>query len=75
MSGVLEIDTLRAKKRAEELTKFILELDNICETLYHRLEHVGVWQALMRLEDVRIRYYIECYEIKQLLIEKGLKDV
>jgi hypothetical protein len=61
----------RAKKRAEELKGFLIELDSICDKLYNRLDYSGVWESLMKLEDVRVRYYIEFYEHDKIVRLRG----
>lgn len=71
MSVLYDFEFKKALKRANELKGFLLELDSICDQLYNRLEFSGVWESLMQLEDVRVRYYTEYYEHNNLLKLKG----
>ena len=71
MSVIYGFEYKRAKKRVEELKGFLLELDSICGKLYNRLDYSGVWESLMKLEDVRVRYYIEFYEHDKIVRLRG----
>lgn len=63
MSGVIiDFNFRQAEKRAKELRVFLSELDNVCDILYNRLEHNGIWETLMCLEDVRVKCYVEYHE-------------
>jgi hypothetical protein len=73
MNNVYDLEYKQSEKRSEELKTFLLELDSICDILYNRLEFVGVWDSLMKLEDVRVKYYIEFYEHDQIVKQKGKK--
>jgi len=64
----------KAKKRADELKVFLLELDSMCDKLYNKLDYSGVWDALMKLEDVRVRYYTEFYEHDKIVRLRGNKN-
>lgn len=64
MNNIYALENKQITKRAEELTNFLLELDLICDQLYNRTEYNGVLDTLMKLEDVRITYYIELYELE-----------
>lgn len=71
MSVLIKIDHKKSEKRARELKSFLLELDSVCDKLYNRLEYEGIWDLLMDLEDVRIKYYVEYYEHQEII--KGIK--
>ena len=73
MGEVNELEIKRSEKRLKELRKFLIDLDNVCDTLYASLEYDGIWEALMELEDVRVKYYIEFYEHETLIKLKGKK--
>lgn len=73
MSEVSTLDVKRSQKRMKELRKFLIDLDNVCDTLYASLEYDGIWEALMELEDVRVKYYIEFYAHETLVNLKGNK--
>lgn len=75
MSVIHSIEYKRAQKRANEIRVFLLELDSVCDTLYNRLEYNGVWETLMQLEDVRVKYYTEFYEHKKIITLKGTPNV
>lgn len=62
MSVVYDFNFRQAEKRAKELKVFLSELDNVCDKLYNRLEYKGVWETLMKLEEVRVQYYVEYHE-------------
>ena len=74
MSVIYTLEYKKSKKRAAELKAFLLELDLICDKLYNKLEFTGVWEALNRLEDVRIQYYTEFYEHDKIVSLKGRID-
>ena len=69
MSVVYTLEKKMSQKRIVELTDFLIELDSMTDKLYNRLEYRGVWEALLALEDVRVRYYTEYYEHEQFLKE------
>lgn len=60
----------KAEKKADQMLDFLLELDNITNTLYNRLEYPEVWNLVQHLEDVRIKYYVEFEELNNLLKDK-----
>jgi hypothetical protein len=72
MSKTYDLDYKRTKKKAEDLKSFLLELDSIADKLYNRLEYDGVWETIMNIEDVRVKYYTEFYEYSKI-IEIGEK--
>ena len=74
MSGVYNIDDKKAEKRIIQLTEFLIELDSVCDILYNRLEYDGIYSSLMKLEDVRIMYYVELREHEEALNYKGNND-
>lgn len=75
MSVIIGMEYKKSQKRAKELKTFLLELDSICDTLYNRLEFSGVWDSLMLLEDIRVKYYTEYYEHDKILsIRKRLNE-
>lgn len=71
--SVINLEYKKSKKRVQELKGFLLKLDSICDTLYNNLEYDGVWESLMKLEDVRIKYYIEFFEHNKIVELKGKK--
>jgi hypothetical protein len=71
MSISYALEYKKSKKRIKELKTFLLELDSICDTLYNRLDYKGVWDSLMKLEDVRVQYYTEFYEHDMVVKSKG----
>lgn len=73
-SVILDFNSRQAQKRARELKVFLTELDNICDTLYNRLEYKGVWETLMSLEDVRVKYYCEWHERNKVTSFKRRDD-
>ena len=73
MSVIYGLDLKKSQKRAKELKSFLLELDSICDNLYNRLDYNGVWESLMKLEDVRIQYYTEFYEHDKIVSLRGRK--
>ena len=72
MSKTYDLDYKRNKKKAEDLKSFLLELDSIADKLYNRLDYDGVWEMIMKIEDVRVKYYTEFYEYSKI-IEIGEK--
>lgn len=74
-SDVHDITYTIGNKRLKELAAFLIELDSIADTLYNKLEYNGVWETLMSLEDVRVRYYVEYHEQKKILSLKGKRNV
>jgi len=68
--SVINLNVKQTEKRIKELRMFLHELDVIADNLYNRLEFAGVWDTLMKLEDIRARYYVEYYEHEQLLKDK-----
>lgn len=75
MDNVTDISLSIALKRKKELQSFLSELDNIADRLYDKLEFNGVFETLMSLEDVRIRYYMELYEQNRILSLKEKQNV
>lgn len=71
MSVIFGLEYKKSKKRAEEIHGFLLELDLVADILYNRLEFSGVWETLMKLEDVRVQYYTEFYEHNKIVELKG----
>lgn len=71
MKNIITLKNKYSLKKAEELRCFLLELDDICDILYSRLKYDGVWETLMKLEDVRIKYYTEFFEYSKIV---ELKD-
>ena len=74
MSVINSLDYQRSKRRAKELKGFLQELDSICDKLYNRLDYKGVWDALMKLEDVRVQYYVEFYENNKIVQLRGKNE-
>lgn len=74
MSVINSLDYQRSKRRAKELKGFLQELDSICDRLYNRLDYSGVWDALMKLEDVRVQHYVEFYEQNKISQFKGTNE-
>lgn len=74
MSVIYGLEYKKSEKRAKELKAFLLKLDSICDILYDNLEFSGTWDALMKLEDVRIRYYTEFYEHDRIIKLKGKRN-
>lgn len=74
MSIINSLDYQRSKRRVKELKGFLQELDSICDRLYNRLDYSGVWDALMKLEDVRVQYYVEFYEQNKIHQFKGKNE-
>jgi hypothetical protein len=74
MSIIYGLEYKQAQKRAKELKSFLLKLDSICDTLYDNLEFSGVYESLLKLEDVRVRYYVEFYEHDKIVRLKGKKQ-
>lgn len=64
--SVLPIEGKLAEKKAQELRGLICDLDSICDILYSRLDYSGIWDVLMELEEVRVKYYTEFFEYDQL---------
>lgn len=71
--SIISLEYKKSKKRTQELKSFLLKLDSICDTLYNNLEYDGVWEALMKVEDVRIKYYVEFFEYNRIVELKGKK--
>jgi hypothetical protein len=69
MSVVYVMERKKSEKRIKELTEFLIDLDSMADKLYNKLEYRGVWETLMKLEDVRITYYIEYHEHNEFLKE------
>lgn len=67
MNNLYDLEYKKAKKRAQEIKEFLLELDSICDKMYNRLGYDGVWEALNKLEDVRINYYTQFYEYSNII--------
>lgn len=67
-----ELELKRISRKEKELRKFVSQLDTIGEILYNNLEYEGVWDLLMKLEDTRVRYYIEHYDTEAELNKRGL---
>lgn len=74
MSVITTLNSKISKKKARELKEFLLELDSICDKLYNRIEVPGIWNVLMKLEDIRIQKYVEYYEHNKISQLRG-KDV
>jgi predicted patatin/cPLA2 family phospholipase len=75
MSVIYGLEYKKAEKRVKELRTLLLELDSICDTLYNRLEYNGIWETVMKLEDVRVKYYTEFFEHEKIVNLKGKKNV
>jgi len=75
MSDIYDINTKHREKNVKKLNDFLIELDSICDKLYNRLEFSGVWDVLLELEDVRVRYYVELYEQRKILELKRKRNV
>ncbi len=67
MSEPTNIKYKQLEKYAKDLSVFLIELDSVCDILYNRMEYDGVFDVLMTLEDVRVRYYIEYFDINATL--------
>ena len=57
----------RSKERRDELETFLLHLDNIIETLYNNITQKGVWDIIMKIEEVRIEHYMMFHEYDQVV--------
>lgn len=62
-----ELELKRMKNKAEKLANWLSQLDTICDLLYNSLEYDGVWEVIDKLEDVRVRYYIEHYDCRKMI--------
>ena len=73
MSVLYGFEGKQAEKKAEELKALLIDLDSVCDILYNRLDYSGIWEALMELEDVRVKYYLEYFEYNDIVDSKGKK--
>jgi len=62
-----------AKRKRDELQKFLNELDIIGESLYSNLSYKGVWDLISKFEEVRINNYILWHEYDQI-VKKGTSN-
>lgn len=68
--SIVNLNISLAQKRANELKRFLSELDTICDMLYSRLDYKGIWDVIEKLEDVRIKYYMEFYDKTETIRKK-----
>ena len=70
---VYDLNTQRLIKKADKLKLFLVDLDDICGKLYSNLQYTGVWNVLLKLEDIKTTQYVEYIEIKKYLETKEKK--
>lgn len=63
----------KSQKRHKELEDLLIKLDLVADTLYDLIGYDGVWDTILSLEDVRVKYYVEF--IEHDLILNGRKNV
>lgn len=64
----------RAKKEVKELKTLLTQLDTVADMLYNNISRKGVWDLLMKLEEVRLENYILFHEYSNT-IKQGKKNV
>lgn len=75
MSVINSLEYKRSRARAEKLHELLLQLDSAAEILYNNIQYEDVFGLILKLEDIRFKYYNE-YEIHSNVLEfKGTTDV
>jgi len=64
----------KALKTVQELELLLLDIDKASEYLYDNIQYPEIWDLIIQLEEVRVKYFVEYHENCLIAESKGKID-